>query len=108
MLSPLDTPETHWHALLQAARAINAQADCLAALVGLAAHWIARGETQEGADVLAWVLQQASISAMTQEIAQSLWDDLATWICPRVLLDASDFARYATFDDICEYVTLPL
>lgn len=108
MPSPLDTPETHWFALLQAARAIDAPTDCLAALVGLAAHWIARGETQEGADVLAWVLRHPSLSAMTQESAQTLWDELATWICPRVLLDAADFAKYATFEDICEYVTLPL
>ena len=104
----LDTPETHWFALLQASRAIDAASDCLAALVGLSAHWIARGETQEGADVLAWVLRHPDMSVSTQEIAQSLWDELATWICPRVLLDASEFARYATFDDICEYVTLPL
>lgn len=106
--SPLATPETHWSALLQAARAINAPADSLAALVGLAAHWIARGETQEAADVLAWVLRQPALSTTTQESAQDLWDELATWICPRVLLDAADFAQYATFDDICEYVTLPL
>lgn len=108
MLSPLDTPEPHWLALLHAARAIDSQTDCLDALVGLAAHWIARGETQEGADVLAWVLRQESLSDITRETAQMLWDELAAWICPRVLLDAADFAQYATFDDICEYVSLPL
>jgi hypothetical protein len=107
-MTPLETPETHWFALLQAARAINAPADCLAALVGLSAHWIARGETQEAADVLAWVLHQPALSADAQETAQALWDELATWICPRLLLDAADFAQYATFDDICEYITLPL
>ena len=106
--TPLDTPETHWFALLQAARAIDATADSLAALVGLAAHWIERGETQEAADILAWVLRHLSLSDTARDAAQSLWDGLATWICPRVLLDAADFAQYATFDDICEYITLPL
>jgi len=104
----LSTPESHWHALLRAARAVDAVADCLAALTGLAAHSIARGETQEGADVLAWVLRQPALSDETREIAQDLWDELAARMCPRVLLDAADFAAYATLDDLCEYVTLPL
>ena len=106
--SPLSTPESQWLALLQAARIIDSVADCLAALVGWAAHSIARGETQEGADVLAWVLRQPSVSDETREMAQDLWDELAARICPRVLLDAADFAAYATLDDLCEYVTLPL
>jgi len=108
MLTPLSTPESHWYTLLQAARTINARADCLAAFVGLAAHSIARGETQEGADILSWVLRQSFLSFTTRDNAQMLWDDLAAWICPRVLLDAEDFASKATFDDICEYVALPL
>lgn len=108
MMTPLETPETQWLTLLQATRTIDAPTDCLAALIGLAAHWIARGETQEGADVLAWVLRHPSLSTTAQETAQNLWDDIIAWICPRVLLDATEFARYATFDDICEYITLPL
>ncbi len=108
MFAPLSTPESHWHTLLHAARAIDAQADCLAALIGLSAHSLARGETQEGADILAWVLMQPALSPTAQDDAQTLWEGLATWICPRVLLDAQDFANNATFDDLCEYVALPL
>lgn len=104
----LETPESHWFALLQAARTIRSEADSSAALVGLAAHHIARGETQEGADLLAWVLRTPFCSGEMREAAQEMWDDLASWICPRVLLDAADFAHYATLDDLYEYVSLPL
>jgi hypothetical protein len=108
LMSPLSIPESHWFALLQASCVFEARADSLAAFVGIAAYNISRGETQEGADVLAWVMRQPLLSTETHEMAHILWDDLATWICPRVLLDAADFAQYATFDDLYEYVMLPL
>ncbi len=96
--------EKDWLLMLQAAQSIQARAESLEALVGLAAVYIERGETQEGADVLAFVLRCPDAPDDILQRAQDTWDDLARYICPRVLLDAEDFASKATFADVLEYV----
>lgn len=89
---------------IRAAHSLNAIAELLDALTDLAAFYIERGETQEGADVLAFVLQQTNAAPDTQEAAHVHWEDLERYICPRVLLDAEDFAAKATLNDLIEYV----
>ena len=87
---------------LKAAVAVNAHQEVLAALLSLATCYIERGWTQEGADILAYLLHHEP-DAELREGAQDAWDDLARWICPRVLLDAEDFGSKATLDDLIEY-----
>lgn len=89
---------------LRAAHSITAWAEVLDVLTHLATLYIARGDTQEGADVLAYVLCQTQVAPETHEHAQASWDDLARYICPRVLVDAEDFASKALLDDVIEYV----
>ncbi len=89
---------------IKAALAIDAHDDILATLTDLAAVYIARGETQAGADILAFVRRVSWASPTTRAHAQDHWDDLARYSCPRVLVDAEDFARKAYLQDIIDYV----
>jgi len=96
--------ERNWLLILRAADEMNARIESLDAMTNLAQVYIERGETQEGADVLAFVLRCPDTAPDTAERAQQAWDDLACYICPRVLLDAEDFASKATYADLLEYV----
>lgn len=90
---------------IRAALSIEAYYEALEQVVALAAAYIEHGWTQEGADLLAYVLQHAErLPEDIVEQAQEQHDDLARYICPRVLLDAADFGQKATFDDILEYI----
>jgi hypothetical protein len=89
---------------IKAAKALNATGAILDNLTQLAAVYIERGETQEGADVLAYILSCENIPDDILDHAQAQWDDLARYICPRVLLDATDFGKKATLDDVLDYV----
>ncbi len=96
--------ERDWLLIVRAADGMSARAEALDAMTNLAQIYIERGETQEGADVLAFVLRCPDAAADTREQAQEAWDDLARYICPRVLLDAEDFASKASYDDLLDYV----
>lgn len=96
--------EREWLLILRAAEGLNARAEALDAMTNLARVYIERGETQEGADVLAFVQRCPDAADDTRERAQDAWDDLARYICPRVLLDAEDFASKATYADLLEYI----
>lgn len=91
---------------IQAGLAIQSPADVLECLVQLAALYIDKGNTQEGADILAYLLHQTDTPQDIKEQSQALWNDLATWICPRVLYDAEDFGRKAALEDVIDYVFL--
>jgi hypothetical protein len=91
---------------IRAGLAIESPADVLECLVELAALYIEKGNTQEGADVLAYLLHRIDTPQDIKAHGQALWDDLATWICPRVLYDAEDFGRKAALEDIVDYVFL--
>lgn len=93
-------------ATIKAALAVEATHETLDAMVYLAAVYIEEGQTQEGADLLAYILRREDAASDTLERAEEVWDDLARWICPRVLLDAEDFASKASFADIVEYIFL--
>ncbi len=89
---------------IKAGMAIQARDEVLYALVQMAALYIERGLTQEGADVLAFVMRCADVPEDIEESAIELWEDLERWICPRVLLDAESFAKKAYLEDVVEYV----
>lgn len=101
-LTPLT--EADYIASIRAARAINARHDILEALVRIAALYIERGLTQEGADVLAYIRRIGNTPEDIRDYADELWEELETWICPRVLLDAEDFGKKAYLKDVIEYV----
>lgn len=88
---------------IKAALTRNATHDILDALARLAGLYIKRGETQEGADILAYVLRCDDAPTHILDSAQDLWDDLERYICPRVLLDAEDFGIKANLNDVIEY-----
>lgn len=91
---------------IQAGLAIQSPHAVLESLVQLAAVYIDKGNTQEGADILAYLLHRLDTPQDIKEQGQVLWDDLATWICPRVLYDAEDFGRKAALEDVVDYVFL--
>jgi hypothetical protein len=91
---------------IKAALAIDATHELLDSLVYLAAVYIEQGQTQEGADILAYTLRCEDVASETYARAEEVWEDLACWICPRVLLDAEDFASKANFEDIIETIFL--
>lgn len=89
---------------IKAALAIEAFDEVFDCLSQLAQSYIARGWTQEGADILAYLLRSDAIPDESRQTALELWEDLERWICPRVLVDAEDFANKATFTDLLDYV----
>lgn len=89
---------------IRMALAIDAFTDALDAMTQLAGLWIERGDTQEGADLLAFVMRDKRTHPETYDKAEDFWDGLATYACPRVMVDAEDFGKKATFDDVVEYI----
>lgn len=89
---------------LKAGMAIQSRDDVLNTLVMIADGYIQQGLTQEGADVLAYVMRCQTVPEDIEERALDLWEDLERWICPRVLLDAENFGKKAYLEDVVEYV----
>ena len=89
---------------LKASTALKNKVQTLDLFVQVAEVYIAQGLTQEGADVLAYVLQYEQTPDDIFDMAEDLWEDLACWICPRVLLDAETFGKKAYFKDVVEYI----
>lgn len=90
--------------IIQSLENFNTTHELFDSLTELATLYIGRGETQEGADVLAWVLRQSDLPQPIATRARALFEDLEASICPRVIYDAQEFARYATHADIMEYI----
>ena len=89
---------------IKAGMVIQARDEVLHSLVQMAGLYIESGLTQEGADVLAFIMRCEDIPDDIEESAIDLWEDLERWICPRVLLDAENFAKKAYLEDVVEYV----
>ncbi|MGB7339142.1 MAG: hypothetical protein WBC91_09645 [Phototrophicaceae bacterium] len=98
------TPQDDLLVSLKAGMAIQARDDVLHTFVLFAADYIEQGLTQEGADVLAFVLRCEALPDDIEEQALDLWEDLERWICPRVLLDAEDFGKKAYLEDVVDYI----
>jgi len=88
---------------IKAGMAIQARDAVLSDLVLVAGLYIEQGLTQEGADILAYVMRCSNLPDDIEEQAYDLWEDLARWICPRVLLDAETFGKKAYLEDVVEY-----
>jgi hypothetical protein len=91
---------------IKAGLAIHSPYDVLDCFVQLATVYVEAGRTQEGADVLAYLLHRIDTPQDIKAAGQELWDDLARWVCPRVLMDAEDFGRKAALEDVVAYVFL--
>ncbi|MGJ3238760.1 MAG: hypothetical protein ACFE0Q_08655 [Anaerolineae bacterium] len=101
-----DTHSPHHLNTLRTQQALSAREPMLTTLVQIAAESIAQGETQVGADVLAFILRCEDIPAPLEDQALDLWEDLERWVCPRVLWDAREFGKKAYLDDVVTYVLL--
>lgn len=104
-MSEIQLTQRDYLAVIHAADAIGAIPEVLDALTDFAALSIQSGETQQGADILAFVLLQSTLAYETQSKAETLFDDLCAWICPCVIWDAHAFAREVDLADIIWYIT---
>lgn len=82
-------------AVIRSAMAIDATAETLDALVGLALLDLNAGRSDEAAGLLAFALHHPDTPDEARNQAFDLFLDLETRICPRVILDASARAREA-------------
>ena len=78
--------------------------DVYAAMAVFAAACLEREMTQTAADTLAFLLQAPGVSASIRGEAAALFDDMDSRVCPRVILDARDFATGMDFLTMLEYL----
>lgn len=67
---------------IKAGLALHSPNELMQCFLQLAAINIEKGQTQEGADVLAFLMWNEQTPRDIQEKATELWEDLARWICP--------------------------
>ena len=96
--------EKDYRVALKAALAINALGDALDSLVGIAEHFLQRGLTQEGANVLAFALIHPDILHDTFDRADELFLRLEEHACPRVIEDAKLFRLSRSLRMVAAYV----
>lgn len=88
---------------LQAALAIENNAEALDALAGLARVLLARDETQAAANLLTFVIQHPDVRYDTYDRAAELYDALEASACPRVIEDAKAFVLGKTVNRAALY-----
>lgn len=66
-------------------------------------HWEA-GTSQMAADTLAFLLLQADLPTTLRDKAEALFAELESRICPRVILDARQFAIDMDAQSMIEYL----
>jgi len=74
------------------------------AMIALSENCIALGQTQTAADTLAYLLLRNDIDPELLIRADELFADLESRICPRVILDARDFAAGMDLGSMLEYL----
>ena len=74
------------------------------AMITLAERCIELGQTQTGADILAFLLLQIDVNADASNRADELFAELESRVCPRVILDARDFAAGLDLTTMLEYL----
>lgn len=74
------------------------------AMIALSENYIEWGQTQIAADTLAFLLLQGDIDSDIFYRADVLFADLESRICPRVILDARDFAADMDLVSMLEYL----
>ena len=73
-------------------------------MLSLAEDCAALGQTQTAADILAFLLLQPEMSADDMETARELFAELESRVCPRVILDAREFAFGMDLRTMLEYL----
>ena len=81
---------------------IDASRKAFDLLVEIAGYLIDAGETEQAAQVLAFVQTQPNVSRLTAALTAQLLMTLEEEICPRAILDARDFAQHASFEDVIQ------
>lgn len=74
------------------------------AMIGLSENCIELGQTQTAADTLAFLLLRNDIDPDLFVRADGLFADLESRICPRVILDAREFATDMDLVSMLEYL----
>ena len=75
-----------------------------AALIALAQLMWEREQTQMAADALAFVLLQDDLSLELRELADGRFAEMESRVCPRIILDARQFAAEMDLQSTIEYV----
>jgi hypothetical protein len=83
--------ERDYRVALRAALAINATGEALEALANIGAAFVRRGLTQEGANVLVYVMHHPDVRYDTFDQAEDLFMQLEEHACPRLIEDARSF-----------------
>ena len=73
-------------------------------MTALAEYCLEIGHTQTGTDILAFVLSQSDIDPLTLERAEESFAELESRVCPRVILDAREFAADLDLQGMVEYL----
>ncbi len=88
---------------LRAALVINATREALDALTGLARHCAARGQDQQAANLLTFVLRHPDVRYDTFDDAEELFSALEARAGADVVADARQFALGKTLRTVAEY-----
>lgn len=89
---------------LRAALAIDAAGEALDAIMNIAGCYLNRGQTQEAANLLAFVINNPDVLHDTFDRAEELFMDLEERMCPRVILDAKTFAVAKSINTVAHYI----
>ncbi len=72
-------------------------------LVKMAEYMVEKGEKERAVEILTIAFEYPQREE-TRKRAETLYDDLATELCPRVFLDAKTLAEDITLDDLLEAI----
>lgn len=73
-------------------------------MLALAEYCIEIDQTQTAADILAFLLRQSDADPLTRERAEDRFAELESRVCPRLILDAREFAADMDWQGMCEYL----
>ena len=93
LAAPADTALASLRAIARQDAAETRRQEVYAAMLAFAAACLEGGLTQTAADTLAFLAQAPGLSARLRDEALEILDELASRICPRVILDARAFAE---------------
>ncbi len=96
--------EKDYMVALRAANAIDAAGEALDAITSIAGCYLNRGQTQEAANLLAFVVNHPDVLHDTFDRAEELFFDLEERMCPRVILDAKTFAVAKSINTVAQYI----
>ncbi|MBZ0297535.1 MAG: hypothetical protein K8L99_33575 [Anaerolineae bacterium] len=96
--------EKAYRIALKAALVIQANGDVLDAMTGIAESLIHRGQTQEGANILAFVLNHPDVRYDTYDHAEDMFFEMEEHLCPRVIADARTFRLGKSIKSVAAYI----